>query len=77
MMTPYFIKVTENKAFNRILYRHQTEDHALASTQLKAIGAKKASGIPNEDTKESACGLSSLHSFRTSFLTTAALSVDK
>lgn len=53
------------------------EEYAFASTQLKAIGAKKASGIPKELTKESACGLNSLHSFGTSFLTTAALSVDK
>ena len=53
------------------------EDHALASIQLKAIGPKRASGIPKDVTKASACGLSSLQSIGTSFLTTAALYVDK
>lgn len=53
------------------------EDRALASIQLKAIGPKRASGIPKDVTKASACGLSSLQSIGTSFLTTAALYVDK
>lgn len=61
----------------RLASQFCSEDQTLASTQLKAIGPKKASGMPKELTKESACGLSSLQRFATSFLTAAALSVDK
>jgi hypothetical protein len=41
------------------------------------MGLKKASGIPKELTRASACGRSSAHSFGTSFLTVEAFSVDK
>ena len=54
-----------------------TEDQEFESTQLNAIGLRKASGIPKELTKARACGLSSAQSLGTSFLTREALSVDK
>ena len=49
----------------------------LPQSSQKASGLRNASGIPKELTTASAWGLSSLHSFKTSFRTLATLSRDK
>lgn len=43
-----------NSRFRKTIYSSLTVDQELASIQSKAIGLKKASGIPKELTKESA-----------------------
>lgn len=60
-----------------VIYSLLREAQELAWIQSKAIGLRKASGIPKELTTESAWGLRSPHSFMTSFLAAAALSSDK